>query len=192
MWPLPASFPVEGGDLFLSFLSLPSLCMGVAAQSQQQCWISAPWVKAGLPAEEMLWKWDLLLLWRGTGYFRSRLCWRYGLGQDYCSCLREVLLYPELPSYQGDRHHKKKLSSSSVHLSLAWPLDSDMWFSQPQRSLMVYSNIRDQAHYLHLPKRIEFPHRFQITAEGKGCLAVSLRAAQRSMATQNSSSPWHV
>lgn len=97
MWPLPASFPVEGGDLFLSFLSLPSLCMGVAAQSQQQCWIPAPWVKAGLPAEEMLWKWDLLLLWRGTGYFRSRLCWRYGLGQDYCSCLREVLLYQNFP-----------------------------------------------------------------------------------------------
>lgn len=87
-WPLLASCTVEGGDFFLSLGPFSSsLCMGVAARSQQQCWIPAPWVKAGrLPAKEMLWKWDLLLLCRGTGYFRSRLCWRYGLGQDYCSC----------------------------------------------------------------------------------------------------------
>lgn len=71
-----------------SFPRVPSsLCMGVAARSLQQYWIPAPWVKAGrLPAEEMLWKWDLLLLCRGTGYFRTRLCWRYGLGQDYHNC----------------------------------------------------------------------------------------------------------
>lgn len=87
-WSLPASCTVEGGDFFLSLSPFSSsLCMGVAARSQQQCWIPAPWVKAGrLPAEEMLWKWDLLLLCRATGYFRSRLCWRYGLGRDNCSC----------------------------------------------------------------------------------------------------------
>lgn len=87
-WPLPASCNMEGGNFFLSLGPFPSsFCMGVAARSPQQYWIPALWVKAGrLPAEEMLWKWDLLLLCRGTGYFRSRLCWRYGLGQDYCSC----------------------------------------------------------------------------------------------------------
>lgn len=95
----------------------------------------------------------MLEIWAGTGLLQL---------------LEGSAAVSELPSYQGDRHHKKKLSSSSVHLSLAWPLDSDMWFSQPQRSLMVYSNIRDRAHYLHLPKRIEFLHRFQITARRKG------------------------
>lgn len=102
-------------------------------------------------------------IWAGTG-----LLWLQ----------REMLLDPELPSKQGDRHHIKKPSSSSVSSLFVLPLDSDMWFSWPQRPLLVYSNVRDQAHHLHLPKRIQFPHRFQITAEGKGCLVVSLSSTK--------------
>lgn len=182
-WLLPASCTVEGGDFFLSLGPFPSsLCVGVAARSPQQRWIPAPWVKAGrLPAEEMLWKWDLLLLCRGTGYFRSRLCWRYGLGRDYCSCWGKCCCIQSFPVSQAiditQRNHP-------VHLSLAWPLDSDMWFPQPQRPLLVYSNVRDQAHHLCLPKKIEFPHRFQVTVERKSC--------QSEGSTQNSSNPGHI
>lgn len=111
----------------------------------------------------LFWEQIVLEVWAGTGLLQL---------------LREMLLYPELPSMQGDRYHIKKPSSSSVSSLFVLPLDSDMWFSRPQRPLLVYSNVRDQAHHLHLPKRIQFPHRFQITAEGKGCLAVSLSSTK--------------
>lgn len=115
----------------------------------------------------------MLEIWAGTGLLQL---------------LREVLLYPELPSKQGNRHHIKKLSSSSVSSLFVLPLDSDVVFPTTE-TIAVFSNVRNQ--HLHLPKRIQFPQRFQITAEGKDCLAVSQRAAQRSMVTQNSSSPGH-
>lgn len=48
----------------------------------------------------------MLEIWAGTGLLQL---------------LREVLLYPELPNKQGNRHHIKKLSSLSVPLLSFWP-----------------------------------------------------------------------
>lgn len=137
-------FPHCGGGWFFPLLrSLPPSAWALL----QWYWIPALWVKAGrLPTEEMLWKWDLPLLCRGTGYFRIRLCWRYGLRRDYCSCYRKcccIQSFPISKTCKGTLWAHRFLSSL---FGMAFGLTNDRQeFPQPQRSPLPKGPTRPSA-----------------------------------------------